>query len=130
MPGKRPRDKSMASPGNTDPQNVSRRRKDAAAFASRVHSAVESMQRGRKLAPLSENTRNMTLQAIRNAVPMALRSLPGQRQKDGALVLRDLSAGIAESLEALESPATWCVGKEYALLSSENVLWVSSGLRF
>eukprot|EP00658_Telonema_sp_P-2_P004780 TRINITY_DN11786_c0_g1_i11.p2 TRINITY_DN11786_c0_g1~~TRINITY_DN11786_c0_g1_i11.p2 ORF type:complete len:102 (-),score=16.07 TRINITY_DN11786_c0_g1_i11:723-1028(-) len=101
------------------------------------------MQRGRKLAPLSENTRNMTLQAIRNAVPMALRSLPGQRQKDGALVLRDLSAGygvelspgsferrIAESLEALESPATWCVGKEYALLSSENVLWVSSGLRF
>ena len=42
---------------------------DAAAFASKVRNAVESMQRGRSLTTLSEHTRVVTHQAIQNSIP-------------------------------------------------------------
>merc|ERR1712166_122604 len=116
---KRSRQEDDATPG-TDAKKVSRRRQDAAAFASKVRNAVESMQRGRSLTTLSEHTRVVTHQAIQNSIPLALRHLPSQRQKVAASLLNELAASITESLESLESPASWCVGKDYGAIAAEN----------
>eukprot|EP00656_Telonema_subtile_P019283 TRINITY_DN20556_c0_g1_i1.p1 TRINITY_DN20556_c0_g1~~TRINITY_DN20556_c0_g1_i1.p1 ORF type:complete len:264 (-),score=59.00 TRINITY_DN20556_c0_g1_i1:26-817(-) len=122
MPSKRSRqpDTPASDDGKNSADRVSRRRKDAAAFAARVQKAVATMQNGRKLSDLSEHTRAVTVQAMRNAIPPALRSLPSHRQKAGSMLLREISSNINGALEALESPVTWCVGKDYLAASAEN----------
>jgi len=112
--------KEEDTPGSATDAKVSRRRQDAAAFASKVRNAVESMQRGRSLTGLSEHTQAVTYRAIQNSIPLALRHLPSQRQKVAASLLNELAASITDSLDSLETPSTWCVGRGYDKIAAEN----------